>query len=260
MAPSGPADGGGAERGVRIQKFLSRAGVASRRGAEELMTQGRVRVNGTVVTTLGARVRPGRDRVEVDGRLVEEAPFRWVMVNKPAGALTTADDPHDRRTIYDVLPDGLEGLSYVGRLDRDTEGLLLLTNEGDAVHGLLHPSFGVEREYHAGVRGTPTPATLRRLTAGVELDDGPARALEARKLPDDRGGGAVVSLVLTEGRKREVRRMLEAVGHPVRWLRRVRFGPMALGDLPTGEWRELTDEEIAALRERAGRARGGRTR
>lgn len=217
------------------------------------MVQGRVRVNGKVVTTPGARIRPDEDRVEVDGREVEQAPFRWVLLHKPAGTITTADDPRGRRTVFDVLPEELHGLSYVGRLDRDTEGLLLLSNEGDAVHRMLHPGFEVEREYHAGVYGVPDDAALGRLRRGVELEDGPAAASDSELLRTEQDGG-VVRLVLTEGRKREVRRMLYAVGHPVRWLRRVRFGPVELGDLPPGEWRELSDGEVRAIRERVGRS------
>lgn len=239
--------------GVRIQKFLSRAGVASRRDAEQLMAQGRVRVNGEVVTELGSRIVPGRDRVEVDGKEVRREPVRWVLFHKPQGTLTTARDARGRPTVFDVLPDDMEGLAYVGRLDMATEGLLLLSNDGDVVHALLHPSFEVEREYLAGVKGVPDARTLRRLRDGVELEDGPARAREAGVVGGaDEKGNATVRLVLTEGRKREVRRMLLAVGHPVRWLRRVRFGPVGLGDLPPGEWRELTPGEVAALRERVG--------
>lgn len=236
---------------VRIQKFLSRAGVASRRGAEELMVQGRVRVNGSVVTTPGTRIVPSEDRVEVDGREIGRVPFRWILFNKPAGVLTTTDDPHGRPTVYDLLPDDASGLSYVGRLDLDTEGLLLLTNEGDAVHALLHPSYGVEREYEAGVEGVPDAGTLRRLTRGVELEDGPARAASAEVVGRE-GEDAVVRLVLLEGRKREVRRLCSAVGHPVRRLRRVRFGPIGLGELPRGRWRELEEDEVARIRERVG--------
>lgn len=216
------------------------------------MAQGRVRINGKVVTTPGVRIRPGDDRVEVDGREIEEVPFRWVLLNKPRGTVTTADDPEGRRTVFDVLPEELHGLSYVGRLDLTTEGLLLLSNEGDAVHGMLHPSFEVEREYHAGVEGVPSGRVFDRLRHGVELEDGPARVTDASLLRTERAGAAI-RLVLKEGRKREVRRMLEAVGHPVRWLRRVRFGPIELGDLPPGEWRDLTDEEVRAIRERVGR-------
>jgi 23S rRNA pseudouridine2605 synthase len=233
---------------LRIQKLLSRAGVASRREAEALMLQGRVRVNGSVVTTLGTRVDPARDRVELDGRVVEPEPLRWVALHKPPGTLTTRQDPHGRTTVYDRLPDELASLGYVGRLDRDTEGLLLLSNDGDVVHRLLHPSSEVEREYRAEVEGRPGPEICARLERGVQLDDGPAHA--RRAWIDEPGPPAVVALVLTEGRKREVRRLLEAVGCPVRRLVRVRFGPVALGGLAPGAWRELSEGEIRALRGR----------
>lgn len=219
------------------------------------MTQGRVRVNGEVVTTLGTRIDPTRDLLEVDGQPVVMPRARWVLFHKPAGVLTTARDPRGRTTVYDLLPPELEGLSYVGRLDRDTEGLLLLSNQGGLVHGLLHPSFEVEREYVAGVEGVPDPDTLGALEMGVELEDGPARAREAEVVARE-DAGSVLRLVLLEGRKREVRRLCQAVGHPVRWLRRVRFGPVALGDLPRGRWRDLTATEVAAIRERAGEAGG----
>ncbi len=234
---------------VRIQKYLSRTGVVSRREAERLLLQGRIRVNGQVVTTPGTKVRPGGDRVEVDGEVVEESPTRWVLFHKPPGILTTRDDPGGRRTVYDDLPAALEGLRYVGRLDRDTEGLLLLTNDGDMVHRLTHPSFEVDREYRVRVEGAPSREVLDRLGKGVELEDGLARAHDARVL-ERRGEATLLSLVLREGRKREVRRMLDAVGHPVMGLQRVRFGPVRLGELPAGHWRELNDHEIRALKER----------
>lgn len=231
---------------MRLQKFLSRAGAASRREAEALMVQGRVRVNGDVVTTLGSKVDPARDVVELDGRRVElEAP-RWVAFHKPPGVLTTRDDPEDRATVYDEVPPELRTLKYVGRLDMDTEGLLLLSNQGDLMHRLLHPSSEVEREYEVQVVGVPTPQVLDRLTRGVELDDGPARA-HAVEMVRRLGPGSVLRLVLVEGRKREVRRMLDAVGHPVRRLVRRRFGPIALGALEPGAWRDLTDDEVEAL-------------
>lgn len=219
------------------------------------MRAGRVRVNGTVVTTLGTRVVPGRDTVEVDGAEVEVPGPRWILLHKPAGRVTTTDDPRGRSTVYDLLPGEVRalGLSYVGRLDLDTEGLLLLTNEGDVMNRLLHPSGEVEREYEVGVSGVPGSAALGRLEEGVELDDGLARARRVRLLRRE-DGGAVVALVLTEGRNREVRRLCAAVGHPVRWLRRIRFGPVHLGDLSPGTWRDLTDDEIRRLRERAGDA------
>lgn len=231
---------------MRLQKFLSRAGAASRREAEALMVQGRVRVNGTVVTTLGAKVDPERDAVELDGRRVElEAP-RWVAFHKPAGVLTTRDDPQGRPTVYDRIPPELSTLKYLGRLDMDTEGLLLLSNRGDLMHRLLHPSNEVEREYEVQVVGVPDRATLDRLRQGVELDDGPARARRVKVLRKV-GPGCILSLVLVEGRKREVRRMLEAVGHPVRRLVRLRFGPVTLGALSPGDWRDLTPAEVGSL-------------
>jgi 23S rRNA pseudouridine2605 synthase len=226
--------------------------VASRREAEALMAQGRVRVNGRVVTTLGTRVDPAHDVVELDGRRVRGAAFRWILLHKPGGTLTSRRDARGRRTVYDLLPSDLHGLRYLGRLDRDTEGLLLFTNEGDVANRLLHPSAEVEREYHAGVSGFPDPEKVRRLTRGVELDDGVARAASVRRLSRE-PEGAVLSIVLLEGRKREVRRLLEAVDHPVRWLRRVRFGPLKLGALPRGAWRDLSAREIAALTDLSGR-------
>ncbi len=215
------------------------------------MEAGRVAVNGEVVTELGSKIDPGRDTVEVDGRTVSRPPPRWILLHKPRGYLTTRDDPHGRETIYDLLPRGLGSLKYVGRLDRDTEGLLLLTNEGEAIHRLLHPSWEVEREYRVTVEGRPDEDTLTRLEDGVELEDGSARALEAARL-EDVGHGSLLRLVLREGRKREVRRMCEAVGHPVTHLERIRFGPQELGGLPPGEWRDLDDDEVRALRRRVG--------
>jgi 23S rRNA pseudouridine2605 synthase len=239
------------DAGIRIQKYLSRAGVASRREAENLILQGRVRVNGNVVLTLGSKILPEEDRVEVDGRLVGEARVRWILVHKPPGVVTTRSDPQGRPTVYGLLPKDLGELRYVGRLDQPTEGLLLLTNEGELVHRLTHPSYEVEREYEAWVKGVPKGDTLRRLQEGVELEDGPARATKVRVIRPVKGG-TLLTLVLKEGRKREVRRLLSAVGHPVTRLSRVRFGPVRLGTLPAGEWRDLTDKELRALRAAVG--------
>lgn len=236
----------GPDRGERLQKFIARAGIASRRRAETLIVSGRVRVNGRPATVLGTRVRPGRDEVLVDGVRVRPGPVRWVMLNKPAGFLTTRRDDRGRDTVYDLLPARLRGLAYVGRLDQATEGLLLFTNDGNVAHRLAHPRHRVEREYRAWVAGTPSRRTLRRLVAGVKLEDGPARALRARVRAHE-PPRSVLELVLTEGRKREVRRMCRAIGHPAQRLERVRFGPIELAGLARGRWRELTPAEVAAL-------------
>jgi 23S rRNA pseudouridine2605 synthase len=232
--------------GIRLQKYISRSGRASRREAEELMRAGRVRVNGEVASEMGIRVVPGVDRVEIDGEPLGLSTARWVAFHKPVGVLTTRSDPHGGRTIYDVLPQELHELRYVGRLDKDAHGLLLLTNDGEEAHRLQHPSGEAEREYEVEVAGTVGPEAVRQLLQGVELDDGPAVARRVRILE----AGPVVSrvaLVLTEGRKREVRRMMGAVGHPVLKLCRTRFGRVRLGELASGQWRDLTKAEVESL-------------
>ena len=231
---------------MRIQKFLSRAGVASRRKAEAMILGGQVRVNQAVVTELGTKVDPSRDRVEVDGSPVLLPDARWIRFHKPAGVLCTAQDTHGRRTIYDLLPAEHRGLRYVGRLDRDSEGLLLLTNDGDVANRLQHPRHQVEREYEVSVRGVPSKETLARLRAGVVLDDGLARPvrLEVAAPVEETGN---LTLVMAEGRKREVRRLLYAVGYPVVALRRVRYGPVKLGGLSLGEWETLSSHDVESL-------------
>lgn len=224
---------------MRLQKFLSRAGVASRRAAEDLIRAGRVRVNDAAVTELGTRIDPERDRVQVDGREVRAQPVEWLALHKPSGYVSTRRDPQGRPTIYDLVPASAGRLFYVGRLDVDSEGLILLTNDGDSAHRMLHPRYQVERVYEADVSGDPVAPTLDRLCAGIELEDGFARARAAERL-----GHGRVRITLTEGRKREVRRLLAALGHPVRRLVRVRYGPVSLGTLPPGEWRRLRAPEI----------------
>ena len=237
---------------MRLQKFISRAGIASRRAAEGLMAQGRVKVNGKRVVSPGMSVNPRTDRVEVDGRVVRLETFRWLLLNKPAGTLCTRSDPGGRPTVYSLLPDEARSLNYVGRLDMDTEGLLVLTNDGDAVHGLLHPSSEVPRRYRARLAKVPDGAMLRRLEGGVELEDGPARPERVQLVRALAGGGCEVELTLREGRKREVRRLFEVIGFPVTGLERIAFGPLRLGGLARGKWRELTDAEIGELRRAAG--------
>lgn len=232
---------------IRLQKFLSRAGVASRRAAEDLIRAGRIRVNGEVVTELGRSVDPEEDRVEVDRRAVTPAEPLWIALHKPAGYVTTRRDPQGRPTVYDLLPAEYAGLFHVGRLDANTEGLLLLTNRGDAANRLLHPRYGVERVYDVIVRGAVTDADLRRIVKGVILDDGPARASSAERLSAPAAGASRVRVTMREGRKREVRRIFEAIGHPVRRLTRRRFGPIPLGRLAPGAWRRLTPREVRVL-------------
>jgi len=239
---------------VRLQKYLSRAGVASRREGERLITQGRVSVDGTVVTELGTRVVPGEQVVHVDGQVVDLRPFRWIALYKPSGYLTTRRDDRDRPTVYAILPDGSDELSYVGRLDRLTEGLLIFTNEGETAHLLLHPSSQIPRRYRAEVKGMVGAEEVRRLERGIALEDGLARAEDVRVVaessPRQRTGAQTteIHLTLREGRKREVRRMLDALDLRTLRLVRTSFGPVELGSLKPGEWRELTAGEVDALR------------
>ena len=231
--------------GERLQKVLARVGFGSRRACEELIEDGRVEVNGEVAT-LGRRVDPEHDHVAVDGVTIPvRAGLVYYLLNKPARVVTTAHDPEGRPTVVDLVPDEPR-VFPVGRLDWDTEGLLLLTNDGDLAHGLTHPSRGVPKTYLAEVAGVPNRAALRRLREGVDLDDGrtaPARARVTQATPT----GAALEIVIHEGRNRQVRRMCEAVGHPVRRLVRTRFGPLRDHRLPPGQWRPLTPSEIRAL-------------
>ena len=234
----------------RLQKVLARAGIGSRRASEALIGEGRVTVNGEVAT-LGDRVDPSRDVVEVDGGRVPLDPeSRYYALHKPAGVVTTAKDPQGRPTVAELHPEGPR-VFPVGRLDRETEGLLLLTNDGELANRLTHPRYGVEKEYLAEVEGDPGPEAIRRLMRGVELDDGPARAASASRVAGSKGRTAV-RLVMTEGRKREVRRMLAGVGLPVRRLVRTRIGPIRLEELGPGETRELEPSEVAALYRESG--------
>lgn len=233
---------------MRLQKYLSRAGVASRRRAEAMIRQGRVRVNGRTVTEMGRTVDPERDRVEADGREVRPTAPVWIALHKPPGYVSTRDDPQGRPTIYDLVPETYRGLFHVGRLDLDSEGLVLLTNEGDAANRMLHPRYGVDRVYRVDVDGRPDDAALERLRAGVELEDGRARAVTVGRLDPPAPGTGRLDVTMREGRKREVRRMFDAIGHPVRRLVRIRYGPVALGSLEPGGWRRLTTDERRAIR------------
>jgi len=232
----------------RVQKFLSRAGVASRRAAEDLVASGRVQVNGETVDTPGVKIVPGLDEVRVDGVRVSLPDELWyVLLNKPAGVVTTLSDPQGRATVARYVPDGAPRLFPVGRLDAATTGLLILTNDGDLAHLLMHPRHHVPKVYRAEVDGVPTQDDLRRLREGVALDDGYTASAGARLIATGQAH-ATVELILREGRKRQVRRMLSAVGHPVRSLTRVAYGPLTLGSLAEGATRRLSPAEVRALR------------
>lgn len=234
----------------RLQRSLARAGFGSRRACEEVIAAGRVEINGRVAT-LGDRLDPTVDEVRVDGSKVNVDPeLRTFALHKPRGVTTTMRDPHAERDLTGFLPKGVH-VFPVGRLDRDTEGLLLLTNDGSLAHRLTHPRYAIEKEYLAEVGRPPSQRQLARLQRGVELDDGTARAVDARSA-GGAGGRGGVRLVMIEGRKREVRRMLDAVELPVRRLVRVRVGPIRLGKLGPGEVRELVPEDVRALYRAAG--------
>jgi pseudouridine synthase len=289
-APTETQDTGNSER---LQKLLARAGVASRRAAEEMIAAGRVRVNGVVVTEMGTRANPATDKIEVDGRPLKTPPvgnspgqFAYILLNKPAGIITTARDTHDRPTVLDLVYGRLPGDSRqkaeaaeskpqspsevstrakqpparnknpqpsiprvfpVGRLDVDTTGLLLLTNDGDLTFRLTHPRFGIEKEYQALVRGRPSPSAMQSLRKGIEIEGemtAPAKVDEIRH----EEGNTLLRMVIHEGRKRQIRLMCSAVGHPVLTLQRLRFGPLTLGSVELGKWRYLATHEIHALR------------
>jgi len=235
----------GAREGERLQKVLARAGIGSRRASEALIAAGRVTVDGEVAV-LGARVDPAHDRIVVDGVpvVVDETRVYWLL-NKPAGYVTTAHDPQGRPTVIELVPPEPRSFA-VGRLDRDTEGLLILTNDGELAELLTHPRHGVEKAYLAQVEGVPSPGALRALRAGVELEDGPARAVRAQVVQRARDGSAL-EIVLKEGRKRIVRRMCEEIGHPVQRLVRTRIGPLTDPKLAPGAHRPLTQAEVRSL-------------
>lgn len=245
---------------MRLQRFLARAGVSSRRGSEGLMTAGRVRVNGEVKTELGTKVDPRCDEVTVDGvPVVLGAGPAYIMLNKPAGFLTTMSDPHGRPTVAELVPrHRFPGLFPVGRLDMDTTGLLLFTTDGDLGQRLLHPSHHVWKTYRSVVDGRCSDGDLDALRRGIVLDDGRCQPARCRILsPGASGipgfarlepGTTAVEVVIREGRKNQVKRMLSKIGHPVIALHRCRFGDLKLGDLAEGSWRELTDGELASLK------------
>lgn len=239
MNETGPA-------GLRLQKVLAQAGVASRRAGEELIAAGRVEVNGRVITEQGTRVDPQHDVIRVDGaRIPPPRQHRYLVLNKPRGVVATMDDPQGRPTLQQYMP-RRQRLFHVGRLDTDTEGLLILTNDGELANWLTHPSHEVPKTYLAEVAGLVNNRTLRRLAEGIALADGPIRA-DRVKLVARAESRSLLQVTLHSGRNRIVRRMMAAVGHPVRRLSRLSIGPVRLGQLPVGQTRELTGSELGML-------------
>jgi 23S rRNA pseudouridine2605 synthase len=246
------------ESGVRLQKVLAAAGIASRRASENLIHEGRVEVNGRVVTEQGLRVDPDSDVVRVDGsRIPPPRRHLYLALNKPRGVVSTMEDPEGRRNLSDLLegarPGKLSRLFHVGRLDTDTDGLLLLTNDGEFAHKLAHPSYEVPKTYLAEVTGIVNEATIKKLRAGVMLEDGLLKPSSV-KLVSTAKDRSLVRMTLHEGRNRIVRRTMESVGHPVRHLSRIGIGPVRLGSLQSGELRDLTSEELGALLDLTSRA------
>jgi pseudouridine synthase len=239
---------------VRLQKYLAHAGVASRRKAEELIEAGHVRVGGKIVRKLGTSVEPGA-RVEVAGKLVEiPDAHRYVVLHKPEKVMTTMRDPGGRRTVAEMIPKNLGRIVPVGRLDYDTAGVLLMTDDGDLAHVLTHPRFGVEKTYRAVVRGKLLAGDVKAFLAGVRLEEGSAQPAKVRVVRTGTGFSEI-DITIHEGRNRQVRRMFEATDHPVTSLVRLRFGPISLGELKIGNWREATEKEVSSLRALANEAK-----
>lgn len=236
----------------RLQKILAQAGVASRRKCEELILQGKVEVNDEVVTTLGTKVDPSVDVIKVNGKTIGAEKKVYMMLNKPKGVITSASDPQGRKIVNDYLKGVSERLYPVGRLDYDTEGLLLLTNDGDFAHMLTHPKHHVPKTYIATVKGVPHGTALDKLKKGIMLEDGMTAPAEVEYQDiDPEGKFATISITITEGRNRQVRRMFDAINHPVNKLKRIAFGDLFLGNLKRGLSRPLTKEEIEGLYKQA---------
>lgn len=236
----------------RLHKVMARAGIASRRRCEQYIMEGRVKVNGDTVRTLGAKVDPFVDQVEVDGKPVDFSKHHvYIAINKPPGYLTTVKDPFNRPIVLDLLDLPRAGLFPVGRLDKDSEGILLLTNDGDLAYRLTHPRFSVQKTYLVEVRGYPEESIFKCLQRGIILEDGLTAPAQVRliKRGKDR---SIIEIAIREGRKRQVRRMFEKVGHPVKSLKRISIGPLELGDLTSGHHRMLSPSEVYSLQHAVG--------
>ena len=232
---------------IRLQKYIASAGICSRRKAEELITAGKVKVNGERVTELGTKVDPDNDSVEVAGEVISGSGKKYyIMLNKPAGYITTTSDTHDRQTVMDLVSDIKARIYPVGRLDAETEGLLLMTNDGDFANAVIHPSKKHEKVYIAEVKGLPQLETLKMLKRGVDVGEFITKPANVELIKGN-SNSSTLKIGITEGKKRQVRLMCETVGHPVLALKRVELGPLTLGNLPKGKWRHLRKEEIDRL-------------
>lgn len=236
----------------RLQKYLAHAGIGSRRSCEELIVQGKVKVNGQVVTALGTKIDPHKDIVQINGKTVQKKERKvYIVLNKPTGYVTTSKDPQGRPTVLDLIKEKETRIYPVGRLDFETEGLLLLTNDGELAYRLTHPKYKVKKVYHVLVKGVPEEKSLQILRKGVLLDDGMTQPAEVKVLK--RGNNtALLELTIHEGKNRQVRRMCEAIKHPVIKLKRIKVGFLTLGSLPKGKYRELSVQEIRQLKKSLG--------
>lgn len=237
---------------VRLNKFLAQAGVASRREADRMITEGRVSVNNTIVEELGTQIDPIKDSVRVDGQNVKKEKEKiYLLLNKPAGYLVTLKDPFKRPTILELIPKLKTRVFPVGRLDLNSEGLLLLTNHGELASRLMHPSYRIKKVYEVRIKGIPSRKSLQRLEKGIHLDGKKTAPAKLTHLRSD-SKNTKVRIVLTEGRKREIRRMFEAIGHTIFYLKRINFAGLALGTLQKGQWRYLTSSEVVYLKKQVG--------
>ena len=233
---------------IRLQKFMAECGVASRRRAEQMISDGRVTVNGTRITELGTKIIPGKDEVTVDGVVIQpEKKKYYILLNKPSGYVTTASDPFKRAIVTDLLTDISARVYPVGRLDFDTEGALILTNDGEFSNQIMHPKNKITKTYEARINGLLKAAEMRRLSDGIVID-GKKTALAKVKVLRDMGNTSIVSITITEGRNHQVKKMFASVGHPVLYLKRIAIGNVKLGNLPLGKWRHLSDQEIMFFR------------
>ena len=248
-APAAPPFESSAEQ--RLQKILAAAGIASRRECEQIILEGRVEVDGELVTTLGAKANPQASEIRVDGQLLPKVAHVYFLVNKPRGVVSTSRDPSGRPRVIDLVPPQAGRVFTVGRLDKESEGLMLLTNDGELANRLAHPRYGIKKVYRVQVAGTPGREVLAKLRQGVRIAEGVARA-EWAKVKRKQKLSTIIELVLREGKNREIRRMLAALGHKVQRLRRVSIGDVSLGKLPIGDFRELTASELRSLRRAAG--------